>query len=303
MNANNLVQIPIQHPTQKGVDQRKTYGMDSFELSVLETFENATVTQSFPEPIFYNLLRGKKVMKFQNEQPFDYLPGSTMIVPARLQMEVNFPDTTLINPTQCLSLTIDRMKIASSLSLLNERYPRLDGKLWHLSMQHYSMIDNDEISKLIFKLYNLAHLNTQEARIIAELTLTELLVLLFQNQNLAELKSSDMTTNGVLNDIVRFIQDNIDMELSVELLAQKAAMSKTTLFRTFKREFNISPIDFVNKTRIEKAKSLMENIPNLSISEISYSVGFNNPNYFSKIFKQYIQQSPTDFRKETNLQN
>ncbi|QES88399.1 helix-turn-helix domain-containing protein [Rhizosphaericola mali] len=291
----SILNIPINYVNTEPADNKRSFGMESFELSVLETFETTTIKQRFQEPIFYNLLRGKKLMKFKNDIPIEYLPGSTMIVPPNLEMEVNFPDSSLVNPTQCLSLTIDKMKIASSLSLLNERYPRLDGQLWQLSMKDYSVFTNEEISSLIYKLYHLANQNTQEARIIAELTLTELLVLLFQSQNRKDLFLNN--SFGALNDLVRYIQDNLDSELTIAFLSQQMSMSKTTLFRTFKREFNITPLEYINKARIERAKRILIEQPHLTIAEISYLVGFENPNYFTRLFKQYLHTTPTILRK------
>lgn len=271
--------------------------MNSFELSVLETMKTATVQQSFSEPIFYNLIRGKKVMRFSNESPFEYLPGNTMIVPPNMEMEVFFPDSSIQNPTQCLSLTIDRVKIANSLSLLNEQFPRADGRSWKLQMNHYSLMFNEDISKLIFKLYRLVQQNTQEAGIIAELTLTELLVLLFQNQNLAELDSPQTgKTGSTLSDIISYIQQHLEEPLPVEMLARQAAMSKTSLFRAFKREFNLSPIEYINKERIGRARRLIRDHPELNISEIGYLVGIFNPNYFARIFKQLAGISPTAYK-------
>jgi AraC family transcriptional regulator of arabinose operon len=284
-------------PNEGGVDRKRSFAMNSFELSVLETVEVAEIHQTFTEPIFYNMIQGKKIMRFNNELPFEYLPGNTMIVPPSLSMEVQFPDASPTNPTQCVSLTIDRVKIANSLSLLNERFPREDGKLWQLQMNRHSLMFNEDISELIFKLYRLVQQNSQEAGIIAELTLTELLVLLFQNQNLSELETaSSSKVAGTLADVVRFIQTHLDTPLPVNMLAKQSAMSKTSLFRAFKREFNLSPVEYINKERINRAKTLIRNHPELNISEIGYLVGIFNPNYFARIFKQLTGLSPTAFK-------
>lgn len=303
---NELISIPrlSGSANPSGVDRKLSFERNSFELSVLETVEQATLQQSFSEPIFYNLIRGKKVMHFKDELPFDYLPGNTMIVPPNIEMEVFFPESSLLNPTQCLSLTIDRAKIASSLSLLNEQFPRADGRHWKLQMSHYSLMFNEDISKLIFKLYRLVQQSTLEAGIIAELTLTELLVLLFQNQNLAELNTIPAgKPGGTLSDIVNYIQQHLDDPLPIEMLARHAAMSKTSLFRAFKREFNLSPIDYINKERINKAKRLIRDHPELNISEIGYQVGIFNPNYFARIFKQLAGMSPTAYKMLCNHGN
>ncbi|HHU18862.1 MAG TPA: helix-turn-helix transcriptional regulator [Bacilli bacterium] len=55
-------------------------------------------------------------------------------------------------------------------------------------------------------------------------------------------------------------------------------------------------MDFLTECRIEKAKELIQN-PEKSIKEISYDVGYHDPNYFSKVFKKTTGISPMTFRE------
>ena len=73
-------------------------------------------------------------------------------------------------------------------------------------------------------------------------------------------------------------------------------MSKPSFFRCFKREFGISPVDFIIQERIKAAKKLLKDI-NVTIGQASYAVGFNNLSYFFKLFKRIEGVTPNEFRK------
>lgn len=73
------------------------------------------------------------------------------------------------------------------------------------------------------------------------------------------------------------------------------AMSDSQLYRKLKAISNTSTAIFIRKVRLEKAKELL-NSTDLSISEIAYSTGFNDPNWFSKAFKEEFKDSPSNFR-------
>ena len=59
---------------------------------------------------------------------------------------------------------------------------------------------------------------------------------------------------------------------------------------------SMSANDFINVYRLKKAKELLQS-SNLQVSEIAYTTGFNDPKYFSRIFKKYYKCSPSEFIK------
>jgi two-component system response regulator YesN len=64
----------------------------------------------------------------------------------------------------------------------------------------------------------------------------------------------------------------------------------------FKDQLGVNYIDFLTECRIEKAKKLMGD-PEKSLKEITFEVGYHDPNYFSKVFKKMCEASPTEYRK------
>jgi len=65
----------------------------------------------------------------------------------------------------------------------------------------------------------------------------------------------------------------------------------------FKKKTGETFSDFVMKVRIEQAKKLMQD-DRLNLKEISYEVGYKDPNYFSRVFKKYANESPKQFRNK-----
>ncbi|GGD18662.1 hybrid sensor histidine kinase/response regulator [Hyunsoonleella pacifica] len=86
-----------------------------------------------------------------------------------------------------------------------------------------------------------------------------------------------------------------DPNFGAKELAKYMAMSDSQLYRKLKAITNTSTAIFIRKVRLEKAKKLLKSTE-LSVSEIAYSTGFNNPNWFSKAFKEEFNDSPSNFR-------
>ncbi|WP_040626130.1 hybrid sensor histidine kinase/response regulator transcription factor [Mucilaginibacter paludis] len=108
--------------------------------------------------------------------------------------------------------------------------------------------------------------------------------------------SVDINHDKFMVDIVKFIDKNIDNpDYSVEELSSDMAMSRVTLYRKTLLMTERTPVEFIKLCRLKKAAQLLAN-SNLNIAEIAYKVGFNNPKYFAKSFKQEFSTLPTDYR-------
>lgn len=99
-----------------------------------------------------------------------------------------------------------------------------------------------------------------------------------------------------LNQVVKLIHKHLeDSSFNASELSKALAMSDSQLYRKLKAISNSSTSIFMRNVRLEKSKELLKTT-NLSVSEIAYATGFNDPNWFSKAFKETFDVSPTEFR-------
>ena len=126
------------------------------------------------------------------------------------------------------------------------------------------------------------------------------IVLAYLNALLVELNSAyfkDKEPINILNtNLSKFIEFKLVVEThlteqpSINTIAEKLALTTNSLYRIVKEYSGISPKDFLtNRLMIEAQRKL--HYSNLSVKELAYELGFNDPDYFSRLFKKCIGKS------------
>jgi signal transduction histidine kinase/DNA-binding response OmpR family regulator len=93
------------------------------------------------------------------------------------------------------------------------------------------------------------------------------------------------------------VEANIkDSSFGVEKFAEEMNLSRTQLFRKIKALLSVSPSDFINNIRLQKAAELILARAD-TLTQICYSVGFNEPSYFAKRFRKKFGVSPSEYAK------
>lgn len=105
-----------------------------------------------------------------------------------------------------------------------------------------------------------------------------------------------MFLQKITNVVEAHLEEN---EFDLEMLAKELNMSKSTLHRKVKAMTGLTPLDFVRNIKMKKACQLLT-AHELSISEIAYALGFTNPKYFTKCFKEEFGITPSDFQQQLN---
>lgn len=123
--------------------------------------------------------------------------------------------------------------------------------------------------------------------------LNELLILLLRNRQ----EQYNQTAQNPMTKVVAFINTNYADSLSLEKIASQFYISPFSLCRDFKKFTNSTVIQYINETRILKAKQLLLNTNN-SITDICYEVGYNNVTHFGRVFHQMTGSTPREFRKQ-----
>lgn len=280
------------------VENRTVYSLNHCELNLFETYESSVlVPLKFNDLVVTSMLRGKKIMHLFDDPEFEYLPGETVIIPSNVEMKIDFPDASKNNPTQCLALAIEQTKITETLQFLNERYPK-DGndQFWHLNYQNYFFYNNVELTTTINKLIKECTSTSITKDALADLTLQELLIRIIQTQTTKAIDDDLFTDpNNPITHVVQFIRLNLKENISTKHLSEKACMSTASFYRLFKRELGMSPIEFILGEKIRCAKQLLKN-PTIQINEVCYLSGFEDSNYFIRLFKKYEGITPKQYQ-------
>lgn len=96
----------------------------------------------------------------------------------------------------------------------------------------------------------------------------------------------------------RYIDLHFKEALTLEQLAGEAHMNKYYLSHAFKREYGVSPINYMISRRIEESKYLLAET-DLSMSQIAQLLGFSSLSYFSQVFRRTQSVSPMEYRQST----
>ena len=101
---------------------------------------------------------------------------------------------------------------------------------------------------------------------------------------------------SVVRRVVEHVQTNLDKELDVPQLAEIAGFSRAHFSRMFAASEGLPPAAFVLQERMRRAARLLTSHSLLPIKEIANLCGFDEPNYFAKVFRRFFGTSPTEFR-------
>ncbi|NDV57199.1 hybrid sensor histidine kinase/response regulator transcription factor [Bacteroides sp. 519] len=101
-----------------------------------------------------------------------------------------------------------------------------------------------------------------------------------------------------LQSIIDSIEQHLEEpEFDLEQLSSNMNMSKSTLYRKIKSMTGLTPLDFIHNIKMKRACMMLLS-HQMNISEVAYAVGFNNPKYFSKRFKEEFGVTPSEYQAQ-----
>lgn len=103
------------------------------------------------------------------------------------------------------------------------------------------------------------------------------------------------TKDERLKKVLTHINRNIEKNIEVKELAELAYVTKSYLIRMFKKEFGTSPIQYINKKKVEKAQLLLLTTDK-SIKDVAYTLGYNDHSYFIRMFRKISGTTPQEYR-------
>lgn len=98
-----------------------------------------------------------------------------------------------------------------------------------------------------------------------------------------------------VEDSIAYMKRHLDMPLQASTLVARANVSPSSFFTMFKRHVGHTPIDYFIRMRMRRACRLLEET-GMSVKSVAYALGYNDPFYFSRIFKSFNRIAPSEYR-------
>lgn len=95
---------------------------------------------------------------------------------------------------------------------------------------------------------------------------------------------------------IRYMTEHLADTVRLADLARHTGLSRQHLVYLFKRETGVPPIDYYLRMKMQRASQLLD-LTDLTVKEVGLAVGLSDPYYFSRLFKQMIGHSPTQYRR------
>ena len=171
-------------------------------------------------------------------------------------------------------------------------------RIFNKSNSHYPIahLSDENFDQYLSILQRFSNINMKHGRDILERSLLyELIAHLFDDFfDEQQTNPSDMQSIATIIKLVRYIDEHISEDLSLERLSAEVNFSKFYTCRVFKKYTGYTLNKYIVSKRIERSKALL-NGPT-SISDISKSSGFNNYSYFYKTFKKTYGVNPAEYK-------
>lgn len=179
------------------------------------------------------------------------------------------------------------------------KMPQIKFKIIYL-LQKYSLGKNkDKFFDILEKLITERnHLNLSSEIMISSY-LCEILIMLsrltFESLKIDIFFSHRNQVPRNIQEAIFFIHDNYKKQICLKDISELLNISNQSLIKIFKKYLHRTPLRWINLFRVSKAKELLK-YTSLSIKEITYEVGFENPYYFCRFFKKIENMTPSEFR-------
>lgn len=298
-HAHHLLPINLSDVTKLDslVEHRRAFNLKDCQLNIFETYhQTKDVALSYDGLVVSSMIRGKKTMSISGADRFDFIPGQSVILPEGVSMSVDFPEADMSRPVQCATLALDWDMVNKNLEFLNEHYPNpASPGGWQLNFSRYHFQNNRELATSINRLISISMEDDPAKDALADLSLKFLLLRIIQTQQLALVEPINSSQELPFAPVLDHIHKNLAQKITIDELARVAGMSKSLFFRSFKTYFGETPVAFIVRERVKRAKQLLAD-PEMTTTAACYEAGFNNVNYFIRQFKRLEGITPKNYR-------
>lgn len=244
------------------------------------------------------IVEGHGEFELQNRQVVSGEKGDIMIFNTKTSVKKSMLGKSGMNCISLILFTVD------TVAFLNEFLGTVDLKTddFFNEIRKSDCATTFPCTELLENLFlEMLQMPDKFSKFEIKLAVIHAVLLLMQKCGRAEKRdTTDLYFSGVTGRKVqnarRIINANLEKEISIEDLAQKVNLNRTTLQKVFKEMYGLTVNEYRTKARIQLAKNLLVST-DISITEIAGRCGYTNASKFSKVFKTNEGVLPKDWRK------
>ena len=282
------------------VDNRTSAGGRKHQFSVYDTYRPAeAVSLHAPTLLYCGMLAGRKRVHVGGDEPFEFLPGESLVVPAGQALHLDVPEAATGAPATCITLEVSRDVMEQVFDHVTAASPPAAASASGVPRDELVHFKHPRpIDQVLGTLVTLFTENPAHRDVLIDLNATELVVRLLETaaRPLLLAHLHQRASSHGLAAAIEHIHDNLDRHLTAEELAEKACMSRSTFYRYFRREFGVPPLEYVNRQRMERAQRLLRTADE-TVTDVSYDLGFRSVSHFITTFKKYVGVTPKAYQE------
>lgn len=277
--------------TKRGIHMLSNVSKDFvIDHRIRHVNKNVPLTHSHQYNEIYFLQSGKCNVYIDNET-YCLEDGSVLFIPAFKEHTFIYPFTQDVKRT-VLYISTEQLNWYFNKDFKDEINKLFINKHLQLSRKSFSNLSNI-FEKIQFEKYSLDNMSES----LTKAYFFELIIYLIRCQRYTHnINQKTNLSNITIGEIVNFIENNYGRQLTLPETAAQFGISESSLTKKIKIFTNMTFKEYLTKTRIEAAKSLLISSEK-SITEIAYKCGYNNSNFFGDVFKKVVGMSPSSYRK------
>lgn len=230
------------------------------------------------------IVHGEKTITVNKEKK-KYNANQYLLLPSEsdVPMEIN-------QPTKAVVFELNSQLIKRANEKVSNEYS-IDYNA--LSQNNYYIGDvNMELKEILNRMTDKILKKSENYEYIIDLYAQELIYTLISNKGAKQVLNLEM--NNPVNIAIRYMNDNYMQPISIHELSYDLNMSESNFCQYFKRITNMTPNEYLTNIKLKEAKSLLLQA---SVTEVAYSLGYENISYFISLFKKKYGITPKQYQK------
>lgn len=287
------------HPQNITNDPKWDYDMyRDFPVKVTrsERFETGSLFEShWHEQIQFLYFECGEALIHCNSHPYEIRPNNLMVINSN---EIHYGEALSKHLIYYIVKVDLNFLLSSHVDFCQIKYisPLLQGRT---RFQNH-IIQDDQLALKIQEIFEEYTKQQTGCELSIKAHLYQIIALLLRNHqqkdSLQPLQERQQKSIHQVRTVLEYIDQHYSETITLSQMATLSNMSNQHFCRVFKNLTGKRPMDYINYLRINKAVGLLEQ-RNFNISEIAMAVGFDDSNYFSRLFKKYQKTSPSASRK------